>query len=48
MAKKKKKSQDSKKRTKNKSILEYEIYKIIESSLNAAIDTAMKNIFKNF
>ena len=44
---KKKRSQDSKRRTKkNTSVLEYEIMKIIENSLKTAINTAMNSVFE--
>ena len=48
MAKKKKKSQESKKRTKkNSSVLEYEIMKMMENCMKAAINSAISEIFKN-
>ena len=47
MARKKKKNQDSKKRSKrNSSVLEYEIYKMIEACMKQAINTALDDIFK--
>ena len=47
MPRKKRKSQDSKKRTKrNSSILEYEVMKMMEACLKQAIDTALDDIFK--
>ena len=47
MARKKKKSQEPKKRTKrNSSVLEYEIMKLMESCLKVAINSALDDIFK--
>lgn len=47
MARKKRKSQGSKKRTKrNSSVLEYEIMKMIESCMKAVINSAMDELFK--
>ena len=47
MAKRKKKNQDSKKRTKkNSNILEYEIMKMMEACLKTAINTALDDLFR--
>ncbi len=48
MAKRKKKSQESKKRTtkRNNSVLEYEIMRMMQSCLKAAINSALDEIFK--
>ena len=47
MAKKKKKSQESKKRTKrNSSVLEYEVMKMIENCMKAAINSAIDELFR--
>ena len=48
--KKKKNSQESRRKTtkRNSSILEYEIFRMIESSLKSAINTAMDDIFKEW
>lgn len=49
MARRKKKTQDSKKRTKrNSSVLEYEIMKMIENCMKAAINSAMDELFKEW
>ena len=46
---KKKRSQDSKRRTKkNSSILEYEIMRIMEASLKSVISTAIDSIFNGW
>lgn len=48
MARKKKRSQDSKRRTKkNSSVLEYEIMKMMESCLKTAINKALDDVFRN-
>ena len=48
MAKKKKRGQDSKKRAskRNSSVLEYEIMKMMESCLKAAINSTLDELFK--
>ena len=49
MARKKKKTQEPKKRTKrNSSILEYEVMKIMEQSMKVAINTALDSIFREW
>ncbi len=47
--KKKKKSQDSKRKItkRNSSVLEYEIMKMMESCLKTAVNTALDSVFKD-
>ena len=42
------KSEKEKKKTKKQAALEAEIFKIMEKSLNAAINKALDDVFKNF